>query len=196
MKKYLSTLALAVLALGFSSLQAADIYTVDEGKSVLKWHAEKVTGEHYGTVNIKSGHLELDGKNIKSGTFIIDMPTIKVDDLEDKEWNAKLTGHLNSDDFFNTTKHKVAALDITEVKALGGNEYMLSGDLTIKGIKKPISFPATLDITDKTVKGKGTLKIDRTDYDIKYRSGSYFEDLGDKMIYDEFEIDVDIVAKK
>lgn len=186
----------AISLIGASTLFAADIYKADANSSEVKWNAAKVSGEHWGYVSVKDGYLEMDNGKLTGGKFNINMPTLTVEDIEDPEWNGKLKGHLHSDDFFSTNKYKTASLDITDVKQIKGNEYQINGDLTIKGIKKPVSFPATVTMEDGKVIGVGQMKVDRTDYDIKYNSGSFFEDLGDKMIYDEFDLDVRLVANK
>ena len=189
-------LAIATLAIAATATNAADIYKADAGKSQVKWNAAKVSGEHWGYVSIKDGYLEMENGKLTGGKFNINMPTITVEDIEDAEWNSKLKGHLNSDDFFSTDKYKTASLTITDVKQVKGDEYKISGDLTIKGIKKPVSFPATITTEGNKVIGVGNIKIDRTVYDIKYNSGSFFDGLGDKMIYDEFDLDVKLVANK
>jgi polyisoprenoid-binding protein YceI len=197
MKPLKNIIATATISLiGASTLFAADIYKADAKSSEVKWNAAKVSGEHWGYVSVKDGYLEMDNGKLKGGKFNINMPSLTVEDIEDPEWNGKLKGHLHSDDFFSTNTYKTASLDITDVKQIKGNEYQINGDLTIKGIKKPVSFPATVTMEDGKVVGVGKMKIDRTDYDIKYNSGSFFEDLGDKMIYDEFDLDVRLVANK
>ncbi|GAB5464953.1 MAG: YceI family protein [Candidatus Kapaibacteriales bacterium] len=196
--KNLKTTIAAFAAFTFAafSTNAADIYKANAGESQIKWTASKVSGDHWGYVKLKDGYLEMDGDKLTGGKFNMNMTTIDVQDLEDKEWNGKLQGHLMSDDFFSVDKYKTATLVITDVKKAKGNTYDVNGDLTIKGIKKPVSFPVTLEQKNGNVVGTGKIKVDRTKYDIKYNSGSYFENLGDKMIYDEFNIDVKLVAKK
>jgi polyisoprenoid-binding protein YceI len=167
-------------------------YTVDAAKSTITWAAKKVTGAHNGTVALKSGTLSVDGKTVKGGSFVIDMTTIK-----DADGSAKLEGHLKADDFFGTEKFPTSTFVITKVATVGSN-LLVTGNLTLKGITKPLSFPATVTVNaDGTVSAlAGKIIVDRTKYDIKYGSKSFFDTIGDKAIDDNFEIGVKLVAAK
>lgn len=184
------------------SAKGVDVYTVDPKPSELKWIGRKVTGSHNGTVNIKSGEIQVANNTIADGMIVIDMPSIKVLDLTDPGANAKLTNHLKSDDFFGVDKFPTAAFDITEVKPIaeakaGGPTHQITGNLMVKGKTHPSSFPATVSMKDGTLQATASgINIDRTLYDIRYGSGKFFQNLGDKMIYDDFTIDFKIVAKK
>ncbi|MBP9191939.1 MAG: YceI family protein [Ignavibacteria bacterium] len=167
-------------------------------QSKLEWTAKKVTGQHNGTVNITSGELMEDGGTLTGGNFTIDFNSIKVLDIEDAESNAKLTGHLKSDDFFSVEKFPTGKFVITSIDPLSdgtGNNYKINGDLTIKGITKNISFPAKVNIGDNGITASADFNIDRLLWDIKYRSGKFFPDIGDKMIDDEFNIKFTIASK-
>lgn len=187
---------LAVTVAAFAFTMANVEYKVDVQKSQVGWLGKKVTGSHNGMINISDGKLITDGKALTGGTFNIDMNSITCADLTDKEYNAKLIGHLKSDDFFGTEKFPKSTLVITSVTSTGKDQYKVAGNLTIKGITKPVEFPATIQVSDTEVKAAAKIKIDRTKYDIKYGSGSFFENLGDKAIDNEFELTVDLVAKK
>lgn len=167
-------------------------YTVDAAKSSITWVAKKVTGSHNGSVALKSGSLNVDGKNVTGGSFVIDMTTIK-----DSGGSAKLEGHLNSEDFFSTAKFPTSTFVITKVTGKGAS-VTVAGDLTIKGITQPLSFPATVAVNaDGTVSAlAGKITVDRTKYDIKYGSKSFFDTIGDKAIDDNFELAVKLVAAK
>ncbi|WP_316829029.1 YceI family protein [Pedobacter miscanthi] len=169
-------------------------YKVNAEQSKLTWLAKKVTGEHSGTINVTSGSLALDNKVLKGGSFELDTKTIAVTDLTDKETNAKLLGHLKSDDFFAVEKFGKANFNITSAKSTGAGTYDVKGKLTIKGITNEISFPATVKQDGNKVTANAKIIIDRTKYDIKFRSKSFFENLGDKTIYDDFELNVQLVA--
>ncbi|UPK70029.1 YceI family protein [Chitinophaga filiformis] len=169
-------------------------FQVDNKNSKLLWTARKVTGEHTGTINISSGTLNVENSALKSGSFKLDTRSITVTDIKDAEGNAKLTGHLKSDDFFAVERYPSADFVITGIKPHGGNEYNLTGKLTIKGITNDISFPATIKVDKDKLTAAAKVKIDRTKYDIKYRSKNYFENLGDKAIYDDFDLDITLVA--
>lgn len=165
---------------------------IDPAASKLVYLGKKVTGEHTGEVKLANGFLNFDGENLKSGEFTIDMTTITNTDISDKDYHKKFIDHIISEDFFAVDKYKTATLAIKSAKKVKDNTYKLSGDLTIKGKKAPISFDA--DVT-KTA-GTAVVKFDRTVYDIKYGSGKFFQGLGDKMINDEVQLTVNLAAKK
>lgn len=171
-------------------------FIIDTKASKVFWNGKKVTGEHTGYLSVQSGTVSLNDKMVTDAVVNMDMNSIVCTDLEAGEWNDKLVGHLKSEDFFSVEKHANANFNITSVKA--GNKagaYEVKGDLTIKGITHEIVFPATIEVADGMVKATGTAKLDRTKWDIKYGSGKFFAGLGDKMIYDEFEVTFDILAK-
>ncbi len=169
-------------------------YVVDKSKSTVKWNGKKVTGEHYGTVDIKSGTLEVENNKVKSGAIVMDMTSITDEDLTNEAMNKKLVGHLKSDDFFSVDNFPDSKLELKEVVAKSGNEYTFTGDLTIKNITHPVTFDATVDVKDEKLKAKGEVEVDRTLYDIKFRSGRFFSNLGDNLIYDTFTLNFDIEA--
>lgn len=183
------------LALLVGSGVFAGNYVVDASKSTVAWHGKKVTGEHNGTIDIKEGSLDVVDGEIKGGTVTIDMQSISNEDITDADMKGKLVGHLKSDDFFSVETHPTATLVLTDVKKSGSN-YTLTGDLTIKGTTKPVSFQASSTTEGDAVKVEGELIIDRSDYDVRYGSKSFFDNLGDKMIYDDFTLDFVVVAKK
>jgi len=168
------------------------VYNVDVTKSSITWVGKKVTGSHNGTIAIKSGTLNVDGKNVTGGSFVIDMTAIK-----DADGSDKLEGHLKADDFFGSAKYPTSTFVITKVTGKAPN-LTVAGNLTIKGITKPLSFPATTTVNaDGTVSAlAGKIIVDRTKYDIRYGSKSFFDSIGDKAIDDNFEIGVKLVAKK
>jgi polyisoprenoid-binding protein YceI len=161
---------------------------INVDKSNLHWKGFKVTGSHEGNLKFESGTLTFteDGKLV-DGTFIIDMKSMECTDLEG-EYKAKLDGHLKSKDFFGTNEHPSATLQFKEITVSGKNSYRIKGDLTIKGITNSIEF----DFSIYGKKATAALKIDRTKYDIKYGSSSFFDGLKDKAIYDDFDIKVDL----
>ncbi|WP_025765270.1 YceI family protein [Dyadobacter tibetensis] len=167
---------------------------VDTKNSKVVWHAKKVTGSHDGYVPITSGSLILDGEKLKGGTFLMDVKSLVVTDIKDNDMNGKLTNHLKSDDFFSVEKHPQAKLVITSATPTGGDKYNISGDLTIKGISEPVTFPATVKMNAGKVQAEAKVTVDRTKYDIKFRSTNFFENLGDKAIMDDFTLDVNLVA--
>ena len=134
-------------------------------------------------------------ENLWGGEFTIDMTSIKVTDIEDPKWNKKLHDHLRNDDFFAVKKFKTAKLVVKSVKKISDGQYDVKGEITIKDITKPVNFKA--DVAE--VAGAYTLSskivVDRTDFGIQYKSGKFFSSLGDKLIYDDFEIKVKLMAK-
>ena len=137
----------------------------------------------------------MEGGKLISGSFVIDMNKIVVTDLTDPDYNAKLLGHLKSDDFFSVAKFQEATFTITKPVDLSKSVTDVTGTLTIKGITKPLTFKAViLKDGNSYVFNANKIIVDRTKYDIRYGSGSFFGDLGDKVIYDEFLVKLKLVA--
>lgn len=185
--KNIATIALvAFMAFSFTSLEG-DKKEIKTEKSKVVWKGYKVTGSHKGTIAIKAGHLNFNDDKLIGGAFTIDMSTIINTDLEG-EYKGKLEGHLKSDDFFGVEKFPTATLIFTKVKATGKNSYEVTGDLTIKGKTNSVTF----DVSIYGNKANASLKIDRSKFDVKYGSASFFEGLKDKAIYDEFDLVADL----
>ena len=143
---------------------------VKTSSSTVTWKAYKVTGSHTGTVDLSSGSLLFDGDQLSGGEFMVDMTSLISTDLEG-EYKGKLEGHLKSDDFFGVEKHPSSKLVFTKVTSTGKNSYEVTGDLTIKGISKPITF----DVSIYGSKATATMKVDRAQYDVRYGSGSFLK---------------------
>ena len=169
-------------------------FKVDTKASTLNWIGKKVTGQHNGSIAVSSGEIVTEGKTIKQGSFEIDVNSITVADITDKDGNAKLVGHLKSDDFFATEKFPKAEFVIGSVISKSANEYIVKGKLSIKGITNVIEFPATITNDGKQIVANAKIIVDRSKFDIRFRSKSFFENLGDKVIYDEFELDLKLIA--
>jgi polyisoprenoid-binding protein YceI len=185
--------ALGIVALS-SFTPKSDKFQVDTKSSTLLWTARKVTGAHNGTVPISSGALVVDGKNIKEGNFEIDLTGITVTDVSNPDSNAKLVGHLKSDDFFSAEKFPKATFVLSSAAFKSGTEYLVKGKLTIKGITNEIEFPAQVVKEAKKITATAKITIDRTKFDIRFRSKNFFENLGDKAIEDNFDLDLKLVA--
>ncbi len=168
-------------------------YTANTETSVLNWKGFKPTGTHNGTVAIKNGTLEVKEGKLVGGNFVFDLNAITVLDIPaDDENNAKLKGHLESGDFFDVANNPTATFKITSV-----NGSLVKGDLTVKGISKSIQFPATLSTSADGIQLSGVpFEIDRTEFDIQYKSQKFFDNLKDKFINDEFEISFEVNASK
>ncbi|MFK7952804.1 MAG: YceI family protein [Ekhidna sp.] len=173
--------------------EAKDV-TVDTKASSVEWLGKKVTGQHNGTVQLKEGSLSMDESgNLTGGTFTMDMTTLISTDLSG-EYKGKLEGHLKSDDFFGVATYPTATFVITKAVPQGPGKYKVIGNITIKGTTKEIQFPATVETKDGRVTAKADITIDRSKYDIRYGSGSFFDNLGDKTIYDNFDLTIALVA--
>lgn len=196
--KLFTTLAVAVVfALSaFTVAEKADAYKVNTEKSTIGWYGKKVTGEHDGNIKLKEASLEIKSNKLTGGKFVMDMTTITNKDITDDEMRGKLVGHLKSDDFFGVEKHPTATFVIKSAEKKKGDEYLVKGDMTIKGITQAIEFPATVKIEGNTVKAEAKIVLDRSKYDVRFGSGSFFDNLGDKMIYDDFELTVKLEATK
>ncbi len=211
------TTAIAVLAAcGGTSQKAAEIseklepgekpenalvMTIDLGRSAVAWEGTKVTGRHDGTIALGSGELYLVGDQLVGGNIVIDMTQIIVLDIEDPGMNARLKGHLDSDDFFSVAtfpqaKFEMAKLELIEGAAESQPNYNIKGNLTIKGITHGISFPAIVKVDGNSMKATADFDLDRTRWDVRFGSGRFFEGLGDNLIHDNFNIKLDIVASR
>jgi polyisoprenoid-binding protein YceI len=196
MKTIRKITGLALFLLLSGGIVQAGEFAVDNTNSLVKWNAKKVTGEHFGKISVKSGNLEVRGNEIKGGSVEIDMNTIVDEDIKNADMGVKLVGHLKSDDFFSVGKFPVSKIELTGSRKLTGNEFEFTGNLTIKGITNPVTFKAASVVDGKLLKTNGTLVVNRAKYDIRYGSGSFFQGLGDKMIYDDFTLEFNLVAEK
>lgn len=207
------TLALSILALSVNvfaadakktdkkaaAAAATETYKVDTAASTIEWKGTKKLGSfHNGNVKVQSGEFMVENNALKSGNVVADMKTISNIDLKDAGKNKDLVGHLSSEDFFNVAKNPTATFKLTSVTpGKGKDEVVIKGDFTMIGQTHPIEFPATVTFANGTATGKGTVKIDRTKWGLKYNSGNVFKDLAaNKVINDEFELTLNIVAKK
>lgn len=195
--------ALAILAITTTQLAAqggaAKTFTVDTQKSSLVWTGKKIGGEHTGNISLTSGSLQVAKNKLVGGAFEIDMNSITNIDLTDAGYNAKLVGHLKSDDFFGVEKHPKANFKITKAMPIakakaGENNYHITGDLTIKGKTETISFPAAVKINGNAAEALAKITVDRSKFDVRYGSPSFFNDLGDKAIDNDFIIDLKLVT--
>lgn len=176
---------------------AAIEYKADTSASKIEWTGFKPTGSHNGIIKLESGNINVNNGTIKSGSFKADMSTLTVLDIPaEDEGNGKLLGHLKSPDFFDVEHHSSAMFEVTDITEKEG-KTMLSGNLSIKGITKNITFPVNVAMEgDKMMLSSEAFTIDRTKWDIKYKSKSVFGDLGDKFINDDIELKVNITANK
>ena len=196
MKKIFFTIALAIMTtFSFASNPHIDNVEISTENSTIKWIGSKISENHEGTVNIQKGILMIDHGKLVGGQFSIDMQSIATTDMSDK-LNKKLDGHLKNEDFFNVEEFPLAIFTIKKIQRATNavNSYEILADLTIKGITHPVTFVSIVKIEGLNFSAIAKIKIDRTKWDIKYGSGSFFENLGDKMILDKIEFDVALVS--
>jgi len=199
MKRLFTTLS--ILAFSFSllaggAIKETETYKVNKKLSKLDWVGKKVTGKHEGTIGIKTGEVQIEDGKLIGGSLTVDMNSIAVTDIEDPKDNAKLKGHLSSDDFFGVKKHPTSNFEVTKVEHKEGNDYILYGNLTIKGHTEKVEIPSTMLIKGDKVTIVGEIEIDRTKFGIKYGSGSFFDNLGDRAINDLFTVKFSVAASK
>lgn len=170
-------------------------FKVNSEKSLVEWIGRKVTGAHNGTIEVKEGTFAFENNNLSSGKFVIDTRSIKILDIDDAETNAQFAGHLASDDFFNSDQFPDAVFEITHTEPGDNNSYYVTGDLTIKGITHSITTTLQIVKTDNAAVLDTKIVIDRTKFNIKFRSSNFFTNLGDTLIYNNFDLNVHLVAE-
>ena len=177
----------------------AQTYKIDVKESTINWTGTKKIGSsHNGAVSIKEGQVEMKKGEITGGTFKVDVASLTDADLASSPTDQKkLEGHLKSPDFFNVAKYPEATFKISKVEKKADKEFLVKGDLTMIGVTKPLEFPATITTENDIVKGEATIKVDRTKWGLKYGSGDFFKELaGDRIINNDFELKLNLVAKK
>lgn len=190
---------IAAGALFATTTLVAETFQLDTKNSRLEWTGAKVLvdSKHTGTIDIKSGQIEFGKDGPTSAVVVVDMKTIKNEDLKDAEYNKKLVDHLNSADFFDVAKHPEATLKVTKITKNGANNFDLAGDLTVKGITKPVTAKASTSAgkDGKVSQIVADLEFDRAEFDVRYGSGKFFQGLGDKVIADKIQIKVVLSGK-
>lgn len=177
-----------LLFVGFISLSAQKS-DVNLSKSSVKWTGNKIGGSHNGSVKIKSAYAIFKSNNIVGGEVVIDMATITNADLTDEGYNQKLVGHLKSDDFFGVEKFPTSSFKVEKASKFVNGKSTLSGVLTIKGTSQTVN----VDLEQKGNIYTTQLKVDRSKFNVRYGSKSFFDNLGDKVIDDIFVLDIQLV---
>ncbi|MGV3761034.1 YceI family protein [Parapedobacter sp.] len=167
----------------------ANQLAVDTAQSTVHWTGRKVSGEHHGDVQIKSGTLTVEEGKLVGGNFVIDLTTIANHDL-DGEYKGKLEGHLKSADFFDVDNHPEASFEITNVKdGAAAGQVVISGNLTIRGVTKNITFDAQVqEASENAVKATADFNIARKDWGVNYAGQA------DDLISEEINFKVTLVA--
>lgn len=160
-------------------------------QSEIKWTGNKIAGSHHGTIGIKSGYFDVKKNKIVGGLIVVDMNSITDEDLTDATYNQKLVGHLKSDDFFGVEKFPTASYTLTKVTPFKNNIATAWGKLTIKGKTENIQFTITKNGDVYSTQ----LKVDRSKFDVRYGSNSFFDNLGDKVIDDIFILNIKLTVK-
>lgn len=194
MKKLATALLALCVAFVSTANDGGNHYKLDSEKSIIKWVGKKVGGQHSGGLTFKSGEVELKEGKISAATFTTDMNTITCSDM-DGQYGEKLIGHLKSADFFDVENHATAKFEMTSFTSNNDGTGTMVGKLTIKGISQEISVPVSYKAGNGMVALRGDVKFDRTKFDIKYGSASFFDGIKDKAINDEVEFSFTIVAK-
>jgi len=169
---------------------ADNIYNIETAQSQITWTGREVsTSYHYGTLDFVSGNFEISNGAIVNGEFIVDMTSINNQDMEGDS-KARLEGHLKSDDFFSVESYPTAAISINSSELISDGKWNVSADLSIKGFTHPVNF----EMISSEDGWSANLVFDRSKYDVRFRSGSFFENLGDKLIYDDIELSINLTT--
>jgi len=197
MKKILLTTILSVITLfAMAAKPHIDHIRVNSESSTIKWIGSKIASSHEGNVSITKGVLFINHGTLVGGEVSIDMTSISCSDIKSLKKNQYLVNHLKDEDFFNVLEFPTATIKIIHAVKSEGNTYKIVADLTIKGITHPISFDADVNVNGLNFLATAKIKIDRTKWDIRYNSETFFKDLGDKLILDEIEFDIFLLSAK
>jgi polyisoprenoid-binding protein YceI len=195
-KIILAVTVLAITLVSFNNF-TTETYNADINESIVEWAASRTGKTHNGSVNIKDGMLTFENGQLIGGDFTLNMTSIKVLDIPaSSKMNTKLVDHLNSSDFFSIENHPTGKFMITGSESQNG-KTLVKGNLTIKDISHDVSFLATIkNAGDAVEMTSDEFSIDRTKWDVKFRSGKFFDNLKDKLIYDDITISVKVKATK
>lgn len=186
----LTNVVLASITMLSGHIMYAQKVEVDTEKSQIEWIGKKIGGQHEGTIQLKSGYFDLTDDKIVSGNFVVDMTTITCTDFTDEGYNQKLIGHLKSDDFFGVEQYPTATFVVTTSTRFSNGKATVSGNITIKGKTENISFV----VERKGKEYSSRIDIDRSKFDVRYGSNSFFDNLGNKAIDDIFILDITLVV--
>ncbi|MFK7822659.1 MAG: YceI family protein [Oligoflexales bacterium] len=180
------------------SLAYGQQHSISPASSKLTWEGSKVVGGgHQGSLKIKEGFIKFKEKQPLEAQVLVDMTSITNSDLKDPKWNQKLVGHLHSDDFFSTAKYPESKIVLTDFSKQKNGQYKVKGKLTIKGITKPVELQGKMIEKAGSVSAlTASLEFDRTEFNVRYGSGKFFENLGDKMIADVVKVQVELKLEK
>jgi len=174
----------------------AQTYKARPDKTVILWHGKKIGGEHTGTIMLKSAELKMQQNRLVGGTIIVDMTTIADTDIENDGMRKRLEDHLRSDDFFSVERYPEAIFEITGSEVKNGGSINITGNVTIKGITRPLEFVTDLTSSEESIIFTGHIDIDRTLFDVRYGSTKFFDNIADRAINDIFSLDYELYLEK
>ena len=195
MKRLLLLILAVIMGALFSAIQA-QAYRANSDKTVILWQGKKVGGEHTGTIKLRSAEIEMQYNRPVSGTIVVDMTTIVNTDIKNDGSRKRLEDHLRSDDFFSVEKYPEAIFKIEGSEVRNGGAIKIMGTITIKGKTMPLEFVSDLTASEETLILKGHIDIDRTLFDVRYRSVKFFENIADRAINDIFTLDYELYLEK
>jgi len=171
----------------------ANSFVIDTARSNINWYGEMVgIKSHTGTIKLSGGQGSIENDVITGGSFVINMTTIK-----DNDNSERLETHLKSDDFFSVETYPEATFEITNITKtpIAPADYTVTGDLTIKGKTNEVTFPAKIARQeDNTFIATGEVEIDRSLWDVRYGSDSFFDNLGDSVISNTVKLGLFLVT--
>jgi polyisoprenoid-binding protein YceI len=195
MKKVLLLISILYSSYSYSQ-DGVSKYVAEPSQSTIEWTGKKLTGEHYGEITLRRGELIFSKEKLIGGTFEMDMSSIICTDITDAKSNKRLIDHLKSEDFFSVNRFPSSQFAIVSVEVKSANEYYVTGNLTIKGKASPVSFPVKLRNDNNQIIADATITFDRSKYDVKFGSQSFYENLGDKLVYDDVDISIKMTLRK
>jgi len=194
MKKTFLTIIVTFFAVTLMTAQKTLV--ADPASTVIGWKGDKAVGSaHTGTIDLKSGTVTLKDNAFTGGEFLVDMNSIKNDDIKDEKMRERLIGHLKSDDFFGVEKFPLSKLVITGSSKIEGGKALVKGNLTVKEATHPVEFTVTESKSGAVVTYTAEIAFDRSLYDVRFGSGKFFSNLGDNAINDEIKLNVKLVVK-
>ncbi len=168
---------------------------IDTKESVVTWKGSNTNGlnSQMGYIYLSKGELMIEDGQLIGGTVEVNMNTI-----EDKKHgrNNKLVSHLKGPDFFEVKKFPFSTITITNIVSIDSGNKKITGNLTIKDSTHSVTFPAKVEVGSEIVKAEGKLIIDRTKWNVRYRSGKFYTNLANLAMSDSVEFNISIIAKK
>ncbi|WP_395752336.1 YceI family protein [Prosthecobacter sp.] len=177
-------------------------YQIDTATSLVRWTGRNLFNHHHGTLRLSGGQIEIQNGILQSARFTLDMNSIACEDLADNVFNAMLIRHLRDDDFFAVDRFPTAEFICTGATPLsactpGTPNYTLHGTMTLRGVTKPLSFPAVIAAADSDhLTGQAQFELDRTQFGSHYGSGKLFAFLGKHVVNDHIHLHIKLHAKR